>query len=264
MTGGCLGEYVHGKTLVLCTVLVNNSLCNADHLKLGNAGLKVLDNLIGCKLDNTEALTDTSKLVLALDLTKCYHDVVALNDLSLGIGRLKALVDRESAFNVAAETDLDMLAGNTDRLEYVIERGSGKLGIGGICGLAELTENEDLLDLRPVLTENGGLGSYEKSRVSGCGDRNACALEERPEAGEVSRVGIIALGGGYEHYVKSLSTNECGSLLDSLLIFIIGNANSFHGYSLLYRFLFYFNTFFELCLYKIVNVWYNIVNKCSK
>ena len=79
--------------------------------------------------------------------------------------------------------------------------------------------------------EDGRLGADHKGGITVSRDGNTGTLEERPEAAEVTGVGIVRLGGGSDHHVKASLTDESGGASDSFLVLVIGNANSLHDNS---------------------------------
>ena len=228
MTGGSLGEDVHGQAFVLSTVLINCLLCNTDHLQLGHTGTDSLDNFFGSDVGNTVTFAQASQLVLTLDGAQLNHDVTGVHDLSFGESFADSVEDGDGGIQVGSNTDAQLLAGNTQGLEDIVEGVGLQLGVSGVGTLTVSDQGEDLVQLVAVSTEDRGLGAYQQSSIAvGC-DSNTGALEQGPEAGEVTGIGVVSLVTVDDQNVQTVTNQNRSSALNSLFVLIIRDANSCH------------------------------------
>ena len=225
VAGARLAEHVHGQALVLGAVFVDDALGYAHHLQFGDARLQVFDDLVGRQFDDAEPFADARQFVFALDLAKIDHDVVAGHDLRLREGVFQPLVDGQRAFDVTAEADPDIFAGNAHRFECVAEGIGVQFGIGRICRFAEFAQHEYLFQLAEISAEHRRFGADQQRRVAACADHHARALEQRPETAEIPRVRIVALRRHDQHRVQpAIAQHLCGAR-HPFMIFMVGNTD---------------------------------------
>jgi hypothetical protein len=67
-----------------------------------------------------------------------------------------------------------------------------QLGVSRVSAFAVSKQCEDLVQLVAVSTEDGRLGAYQQSCIAVSSDSNTGALEQRPEAGEVTGVSVVS------------------------------------------------------------------------
>ena len=122
MAGGGLGEDVHRQALVFRAVLINHALRHTDHLQLGHAGADLLDDLLGGEVGKTVALAQAGKLVFRLDLPQLGHDIACVDEFRAGECVTDGLIDGHGRVEERRDADTELLAGDADGLEHVLER----------------------------------------------------------------------------------------------------------------------------------------------
>ena len=102
------------------------------------------------------------------------------------------------------------------------------LGVSGVSALAVSKQGEDLVQLVAVSTEDGRLGTYHQSGFAVSSDGHAGTLEQGPEAGEVTGVGVVSLVAVNDQDVQLFTLQDLSAALYSFFILVIRDANSCH------------------------------------
>ena len=228
MAGRGLGEDVHRQALVFRAVFIDHALGNADHLQLGHAGTDLLDDLLRSKVGKTVALAQAGQLVFRLDLPQLGHDIARVDELRAGERVTDGLIDGHGRVEERRDADAELLTGHADGLEHLLERVGLKFRIRGVCALTVGLQAENFIQLVAVCAEFARFGADHQSRVAACGDGHARALEQGPEAGEITRVCVVGLVAVDDQRVELLAAQNGRAALDSFFILMIGNADSCH------------------------------------
>ena len=228
VTRRLLGEAVHRKTFVFRAVLVDALLGDADEFKLGLAGLELGHDRLGGELGDARSFADAGDFVRRLDAAQSEHDVVGPDDLGVRIGLADAVELNDVGVELGGDADADIVAGDAELLEDVLERLALEFGIGRVGALAVLVDDADALHPAEVAGEHLGLGTDHKGRFTVGGDRDADALEHRPEVGEVTGVGVVRLGTVDDENVKTFLLNKLRRAGDALFEFLDRNHDSCH------------------------------------
>ena len=228
VTRRLLGEAVHRKTFVFSTVFVDALLGNANELKLGLARLKLSHDSPRSKLSDARSFADASDFVVALDAAQSEHNVVGPNNLGLRIALANTFELHAVRVELGSNTDLDVLARDTELREDVLERFALKLRISRVGAFAILVNNSDVLHPAEVTCEDLALGANHEHVLTVGGNRSTNALKDRPEIREVTRISIVGLGAVHNENVKPLLGDKLRCVGNALLELFNWNLYSSH------------------------------------
>ena len=122
VAGRGLGENVHRQALVFRAVLIDHALGNADHLELGHARADLLDDLLRGEVGQTIAFAQAGQLVFRLDLPQLGHDIARVDELGSRECVTDGLIDGHGRVEERRDADTELLAGDADGLEHILER----------------------------------------------------------------------------------------------------------------------------------------------
>ena len=214
-----LAEDVHRQPFVFRTVFVDDLLRDTHHLQLRQAGPDLADDLFGGDLRDPQPFANAGDLVFRLDAAQLDHNVVGPHDLAVGIaflqtGQLDGIADQ-----VSADPDLQLLALDANRVEYVgILRGL-HLGIRRVGGFPVLHQQKDVLNHTAVGRILFTLRPHHQSRLARRTNRHARRLEQRPEVRKISHVGVIGLVRVDHKHIQPPLSNNRRRPLNTLTIF---------------------------------------------
>ncbi len=223
MARGCFGEHIHGKALILSAVFIDNALRDTHGLKFGHARPNLLDHLLGGQVSDAVAFAKAGDLIVRLNQAQFHHDFVSTHNFGLRESGFDPLHGDDRGVQIGGHADAQFPACDTNRLEHIVESIRYQFWVGRVGAFPVFHQHKELVQAVAVTREMAALRPAHQRRVSGGGYGHARALKQRPEAGEVTGIGIVGLIGVDDQSIQAFAAQDGGRALYALQILVFGD-----------------------------------------